>query len=122
MGWEVDASAFYDLLTWVRKEYNNPTILITENGSAYPDTVENGRVHDPQRIAYFKDYLAAMHKAMNEGSNVRGYFVWTLLDNFEWAFGNTARFGLYHTQYDTQERILKDSGRWYSELIKNNGY
>ncbi len=122
MGWEVDASAFYDLLTWVRKEYNNPTILITENGSAYPDRVENGHVHDPQRIAYFKDYLAAMHKAMNEGSDVRGYFVWTLLDNFEWAFGNTTRFGLHYTQYETQERILKDSGRWYAELIKNNGF
>jgi beta-glucosidase len=122
MGWEVNPDAFYDLLTWVRNEYNNPNILITENGSAYHDTVENGKVNDPERIAYYKGYLNALHRAMREGSKVNGYFVWTLLDNFEWAFGNTKRFGLYHTVYDTQERILKESGKWFANLVQNKSF
>lgn len=122
MGWEVNPNAFYDLLTWVKNEYGNPPIYITENGAAYPDVLENGEVRDPQRTQFYREYLTAMKRAMNEGVKVQGYFVWSFMDNFEWAFGNTKRFGLYYTNYETQDRILKDSGKWFRNMIASGGF
>ncbi len=117
MGWEIFPQGFYDLLTWVRNEYNNPPIFITENGAAFNDVLQNNQVNDTERTEFYKNFLNAMHKAMMEGSNVQGYFAWSLLDNFEWAFGNSKRFGLYYTNYETQERFLKNSGKWFAKLI-----
>jgi beta-glucosidase len=122
MGWEIVPEAFYELLTWVRKNYNNPQVVITENGAAYPDVLSENRVIDPQRTQFYRDYISAMKRAMNEGSNVTGYFAWSLLDNFEWAFGNTKRFGLYYTDYATQNRVLKDSGAWYAHLAAHGTF
>jgi len=79
--------------------------------------VENGRVHDAKRVQFFKDYLAQVLRAKNEGVNVHGYFVWSLMDNFEWAEGYKTRFGLVHVDFKTQQRILKDSGLWFKELL-----
>ncbi len=122
MGWEIVPDGFYELLTWVRKNYNNPRVVITENGAAYPDVLSENRVVDPQRTQFYRDYISAMKKAMNEGSNVTGYFAWSFLDNFEWAFGNTKRFGLYYTDYATQNRVLKDSGAWYAHLAAHGTF
>jgi beta-glucosidase len=119
MGWEIAPDAFYELLTWIREEYANPKIVITEGGSAFPDRLENGRVHDKERTRYLQQYLTALSRAMSEGSNIGGYFVWSLLDNFEWAEGERPRFGLYHNDYATQTRVPKDTAFWYADLIKN---
>ena len=126
MGWEVFPQGIEDLLDWIREEYDNPTVYITENGAAFPDRVvsENGerRVHDAERTDFLKRYLSAVHNSMQKGSKVKGYFTWTLMDNFEWAHGYTKRFGLYYTDYQTQERILKDSGRWFADTAESNGF
>lgn len=122
MDWEVYPEGLYDLLGFIRKEYNNPKVLITENGAAYPDVRENGAVHDPKRIAYLKRYLEQLARAVSDGSDIGGYFVWSFMDNFEWAYGYTKRFGLIYVDYETKERIVKDSGRWYSETVRNNGF
>ncbi|WP_449439321.1 family 1 glycosylhydrolase [Pedobacter steynii] len=91
--------------------------MITENGAAYHDKVLGNDVHDPERIAYFQLYLAALLKAKSEGVNITGYMAWTLMDNFEWAEGFNARFGLVHTDFKTQRRIIKDSGFWFQKFL-----
>ena len=78
-------------------------------------------MHDPRRIAYLRDYLTALHEALHDGVDVRGYFVWSLLDNFEWAFGYGKRFGVIYVDYPTQRRVIKDSGYWYAQVIARNG-
>jgi len=93
-------------------------VIVTENGVCVPDTVENGRVKDVARIAYLETYLAAILKAKKNGAKVNGYFAWSLLDNFEWAEGYRPRFGLVHVNYQTQERIIKDSGYWFRDFLK----
>jgi beta-glucosidase len=98
---------------------NMPEILVTENGSAFPDTVENGAVHDAQRRDYLEAHLAEVLRAKREGVNVKGYFVWTFLDNFEWAEGYHPRFGLVHVDFKTQKRIIKDSGNWYRHFLQS---
>ncbi|MFW6363898.1 MAG: GH1 family beta-glucosidase [Spirochaeta sp.] len=118
--WEVYPEAFYDVLTWIRDEYDNPPILVTENGAAYADEHHASLVEDSDRITYIRSYISAMHRAIQEGVNVRGYFVWTLLDNFEWAFGYTKRFGLYYVDYETQQRVPKQSAHWYSRVCRSN--
>ena len=121
MGWEVCPDAFEELFGMLRDEYGNPPIYVTESGAAYPDRVESdGSVHDPQRVEYLKQYVGAMQRARAAGSDVRGYFVWSLMDNFEWSFGTSKRFGLVYTDYTTQERIVKDSGRFYSDLVRRS--
>lgn len=122
MKWEVFPQGIYDLLKWIKSEYKNPTVYITENGAAFPDELKKGKVHDPERTAFLKDYLTMVYKAIRDGCNIKGYFVWTLMDNFEWAYGLTKRFGLVYTDYPTQKRIVKDSGFWYSNVCKNNGF
>lgn len=117
MGWEVYPEGIYKIIKQFAEYKNLPPIIITENGSSFPDTVENDRVHDKQRTQFFKDYLKNILKAKQEGVDIRGYFVWTLMDNFEWAEGYKPRFGLVHVDYATQKRIIKDSGLWFKELL-----
>ena len=120
-GWEVWPEAIHDVIMQIWNEYHLP-IAITENGSSYQDVVEDGRVHDAQRTSYLRRYLTQVARAMGEGADVRGYHVWSLLDNFEWTFGYDQRFGIVHNDFETQKRTVKDSGRWYADVIKNNGF
>ncbi|MDB5078435.1 MAG: beta-glucosidase [Chloroflexi bacterium] len=119
-GWPVVSDAFRELIVRVHQDYNPPAIYITENGAAFRDEVVDGQVHDPRRISYLETHLTAVAQAMEAGARVRGYFVWSLLDNYEWGLGFTVRFGIIYTDYPTQQRIIKDSGRWYKGLIEAN--
>ena len=117
MGWEANPRAHYDILIRSAKESLMP-IYITENGSAWPDSVSaDGEVHDPERVAYLHDHLGAVADAIEDGADIRGYFAWSLLDNFEWAFGYAKRFGIVYVDYATQQRIIKDSGKEYARII-----
>jgi len=121
MGWPVDASGLRDILVRLHREYPGLPLLVTENGAAYPDRIQpDGTVHDPERIAYLHAHLVALHDAVQAGADVRGYFAWSLLDNFEWAWGYAKRFGIVYVDYATQRRILKDSARWYAGVIRSN--
>jgi beta-glucosidase len=123
VGWEVVPSAFTELLVRIAREYGNPEVYITENGSAFydPPAARDGRVDDPLRTQYLKDHLAAVHDAIAQGANVRGYFVWSLLDNLEWALGYSKRFGIVHVDYQTQVRTPKTSAHYYRDVIRRNG-
>ena len=106
------------MLRRVHRDYGDLPLYVTENGAAYPDVVDaDGAVHDPDRIAYLAGHLDACADALADGVPLRGYFVWSLLDNFEWAHGYSKRFGIVHVDYATQQRRIKDSGRWYADLI-----
>ena len=118
MGWEVAPDGFYKILKQLGEYKEIKRMIITENGCAFPDKVEGNSVHDPRRVQFFKDYLGNMLKAKNEGVKIDGYFVWTLLDNFEWAEGYEPRFGLVHVDFNTQKRIIKDSGLFFKELLE----
>jgi beta-glucosidase len=116
MGWEVAPANFTDLLTRLDRDYDLPPLFITENGAAYRDLVVDGGVKDEDRRAYIESHIRATADAIDQGVDVRGYFVWSLFDNFEWAAGYTKRFGIYYVDYETQARILKRSGFWYKDL------
>ncbi|MFT4068433.1 GH1 family beta-glucosidase [Paraburkholderia sp.] len=119
MGWEVYPDGLRDLLTGFKAGYANlPPIYITENGMASNDQVVDGRVEDPQRISFLKRHLAAVDQAIKAGVDVRGYFLWSLMDNFEWAFGYERRFGIVHVDYDTQKRTLKHSAELVAKFLK----
>ena len=121
MGWEVCAPSFRRMLNRINADYDLPPIYITENGAAYPDIVSpDGQIHDERRTDYLRQHLQQLRLAMQDGVDVRGYFAWSLLDNFEWAEGNTKRFGLVRVDYDTLVRILKDSAKWYAQVIAKN--
>lgn len=121
MGWEVCPPALRRLLNQLNNEYDLPPIYITENGAAFADIVSpDGKVHDERRLEYLRQHFIQTHLAMQDGVDVRGYFVWSLLDNFEWSFGYTKRFGIVRVDYETQERTIKDSGEWYSTVISRN--
>ena len=121
MGWEVCAPALRRLLNKVNDEYRLPPIYITENGAAFKDEVSpDGKVHDARRLDYLKNHFIQTRLAMQDGVDVRGYFVWSLTDNFEWGHGYTKRFGLVRVDYETQKRTVKDSGEWYAEVTRNN--
>jgi beta-glucosidase len=124
MDWEVYPQGLTDIITWIAKEYAFPALYVTENGAAYADSPEadGAAVHDPQRISYLARHLVAVRRAIDAGAPVRGYIVWSLLDNFEWAFGFTKRFGLVYVDYASEKRIVKDSARWYAQVIKANGF
>jgi beta-glucosidase len=116
MGWEVFPRGLSELLGRLHQDYRLPPLYITENGAAYRDRLIDGRVADVDRIRYLESHIAAMADAREAGVDVRGYFVWSLLDNFEWADGYSKRFGLVHVDYETQRRTLKDSAIWYRSL------
>lgn len=118
MGWEISPESLYDLLKRLDKEYTKIPIYITENGAAFKDIItEDGKVHDQERIKYIKEHLKYANKFIKEGGNLKGYFLWSFLDNFEWAYGYSKRFGIVYVDYKTQKRILKDSAIWYKEVI-----
>jgi beta-glucosidase len=120
MGWPVEADGLHELLARLWSEYRQP-MAITENGAAYDDTVEvDGTVHDDERTAYLYEHLEAIHRAIADGIDVRGYYLWSLLDNFEWAWGYSKRFGIVHVDFATQRRIVKDSGRFYARIVRAN--
>ena len=122
MGWEITPHTFTDLLVRLRDDYGSPPIFITENGCAIDDTfAPDGEIHDPRRIDFLRAHLAAVEAAIDRGVDVRGYFAWSLMDNFEWGEGYRQRFGITYVDFDTQRRIPKDSARWYAEVARRNG-
>lgn len=121
MGWEVYPPGIKEILLRLHSEYSFPAYYITENGAAFADEVsEDGRVHDTHRVNYLQDYLHNVYQAIAAGVPLKGYFAWSLLDNFEWAWGYSRRFGIVYVDYETQTRIIKDSGRLYTKIIKEN--
>ena len=120
-GWEVWPQALYDIVTRISRDFNRPPIEITESGCAYNDGPDaSGVIRDPRRIHYHRQYLEALAAAMADGADVRGYHAWSLIDNFEWADGFSDRFGLAYVDFKTQERTIKDSGRWYAKVAAEN--
>jgi beta-glucosidase len=123
MGWEVYAPSLSDMLNRLHFDYRVPKIYITENGASYSDGPDgNGRIADSRRLQYLHDHFTAAHQAMQNGVPLAGYFVWSFMDNFEWAYGYSQRFGIVWVDYETQERLLKDSALWYKEVIAQNGF
>lgn len=122
MGWRIEPASLTELLESVHRSYPGLPVMITENGAAFDDRLAaDGAVHDPDRIAYLRDHIGAVRDAITAGVDVRGYFVWSLLDNFEWAWGYAKRFGIVHVDYERgQLRTLKDSARWYAGVIAGN--
>jgi beta-glucosidase len=121
MDWEVFPQGLDELLIRLQREYKPPKIYITENGAAYADGPDSdGRIADVRRIDYLSGHLAAAHRALTAGVPLSGYFVWSFLDNFEWGHGYAKRFGLYWTDFDTQQRIPKDSALWYRDVVAAN--
>ncbi len=123
MDWEVFPEALTRVLVWIRDRYGDRPIYITENGAAFQDPahVADGHVDDPLRVSYFREHLRAAHDAIEQGVDLRGYFAWSLLDNFEWSYGYGKRFGIVHVDFDTLERTPKSSARFYSEVIRSHG-
>lgn len=122
MGWEVYPPGLYELLMRLHRDYKVPALFVTENGAAFEDKVTpEGKIHDERRLNYLREHLLQAHRAIQEGVPLKGYFVWSLLDNFEWGYGYTKRFGLVYVDYSTQRRIIKDSGWWYCRCIAENG-
>ena len=121
IGWEVWPKALYDMINRITRDYNRPAIEITESGCSYNDRPDaSGVIHDNRRIAYHRDYLAAVGQSIAEGADVRGYHAWSLLDNFEWAEGYSQRFGLAYVDFKTQQRTIKESGKWYAKVAQRN--
>ncbi|MBP0460714.1 glycoside hydrolase family 1 protein [Streptomyces montanisoli] len=122
MDWAIDPDGLYELLMGLHREHPGLPLMVTENGAAFDDYVSpEGRVDDPERIAYLHGHLAAVRRALDAGADVRGYFLWSLLDNFEWAYGYSKRFGAVYVDYATQRRIPKASAHWYADVIRANG-
>lgn len=122
MGWEIDPTGLYDVLSWVHREYGPVPIYVTENGAAFDDDAEaDGSIRDDDRITFLDSHFRATLRAIDDGADIRGYFVWSLLDNFEWAYGYAKRFGLIHVDYATQVRTPKASARWFAEVTRRNG-
>lgn len=117
MGWEVYPQALYRMLKHWHEHYRIPRIIVTENGAAFPDQVLDGQVVDPERVAFLQEHIAEVARAREEGVPVEGYFTWTFTDNFEWSYRYGPRFGLVYVDYPTQQRIVKDSGRWYRDFL-----
>jgi beta-glucosidase len=122
MGWEIVPFGLTDLLLRLKRDYDNVPVYITENGAVYDDEVSpDGRVHDPARVDFLHKHVVAAHRAIEEGANLHGYFAWSFMDNFEWAFGYTKRFGLVYVDYATQRRIPKDSAYFWQKVAAQNG-
>jgi beta-glucosidase len=121
MDWEVYPEGLYKILGRLYFDYDFPAIYITENGAAFNDVVgADGEVDDPARLSYIKRHLQQVHRAIEAGIPVKGYFAWSLMDNFEWGFGYSKRFGLIHVDYKTQKRTFKSSAKWYRQVIQHN--
>ena len=121
MGWEVCAEGLYKLLKRLKADYDFSAYYITENGAAYPDVIgPDGQVDDPRRVAYLRDHFVQTARAITDDVPLRGYFAWSLMDNFEWSYGFSKRFGLIYTDYATQQRIPKASALWYRRVIAEN--
>ncbi|WP_258881713.1 family 1 glycosylhydrolase [Paenibacillus sp. sptzw28] len=122
LGWEIHAASLYKLLTRVQRDYTGELpLFITENGAAMDDECAGDKVADPRRIEYVHQHLAAAHRFIREGGPLAGYYFWSFMDNFEWAFGYDKRFGMVYVDYETQKRTVKDSAYWYRDVIGNNG-
>ena len=121
MGWEVFPEGLFEIVTRVQNDYAPPRVLITENGAAYEDVVEDDVVDDPEREGFLHQHLLQAHRAIEAGVPLGGYFVWSLLDNFEWAWGYGKRFGIVYVDYATQQRIVKRSGHWYAAVTREHG-
>ncbi len=121
MGWAVVPWGFRKLLHWINARYGHPQIVVTENGCALPAPAGGEILDDHRRVDYLEAYLAAAHAAIAQGVDLRGYFIWSLMDNFEWSSGLTRRFGLYHVDYATGRRLPRRSAHWYAEVIRQNG-
>ena len=117
MGWEIYPDGLHELLLRMHSEYETPPLHVTENGAAFTDMRQNGSVEDPARTSYIETHLGAIARAIDAGVPVQGYFVWSLLDNFEWALGYSKRFGIVFVDYETLERVPKASYRWYRDFI-----
>lgn len=117
MGWEVQPDGLYEALERFHAYGKVPTLTVTENGSAYPDVLTGGRVHDDRRTAFYQAHLAEVRRAVRDGIPVDGYFCWSLMDNFEWAEGYDPRFGLVHVDFATQQRTIKDTGYWFQQFL-----
>jgi beta-glucosidase len=121
MDWEVYPEGLYKILGRLYFDYDFPAIHITENGAAFVDHVgEDGEVDDPSRVSYYEQHLEQVHRAIEAGVPVKGYFAWSLMDNFEWGFGYSKRFGMIHIDYQTQKRTLKSSAKWYRKAAQRN--
>lgn len=117
MGWSIDPTGLYDLLMRFTREAPGLPLLVTENGAAYaPD------LHDPQRIDYLEAHLASVHRALADGAPVEGYFLWSLMDNFEWSYGYSKRFGIVRVDYETQARTPRSSAHWYARLARKGSF
>jgi beta-glucosidase len=121
--WEMAPEGLYRTLLRVAREYRPGFLYVTENGTSLPDAPEaDGAVRDPVRVRYVARHAAAVRQAIADGADVRGYFLWSFMDNFEWGFGYTKRFGITYVDYATQKRTVKDSGRWYGKAARENGF
>jgi beta-glucosidase len=121
--WEVRPEAFTQILCWVRERYGDLPLYVMENGAAFydPPVAEAHRVHDPLRVSYLRSHLRAAHAALTAGVDLRGYMVWSLLDNLEWSLSYSKRFGIVHVDFATQTRTPKDSARYYARIIASRG-
>ncbi len=118
-GLEHRARGLEELLLSLREQFPQQPLMVTENGAAFDDVVaDDGSVPDPERLDYLRRHFTAAHRALEQGVDLRGYFVWSLMDNFEWGYGYAKRFGIVRVDFDTLERTVKDSGRWYAELAR----
>jgi beta-glucosidase len=122
MDWEVCPAGLAEILLWIKGRYSNPPVYITENGAAFDDPPpDHGELHDPQRVDFIRSHLRAARRALDLGVDLRGYFAWSLFDNFEWTYGYARRFGLVHVDFTTQQRTPKASARFYGEVIRSGG-
>lgn len=122
MGWIIYPKGLYDLLLRLDNDCNKIDIIISENGAAFDDKIdENGNINDVKRMNYIKEHLIQAHKAIEEGVNLKGYYLWSLMDNFEWSFGYSKKFGIIHVNRENLKRTIKNSGYLYRDIIKNNG-
>jgi beta-galactosidase len=122
MGWAIVPWGCRKLLQWINKRYNHPDIILTENGCAFPDVLSGDAVDDSRRVTFLDAYLTACHEAILDGVNLRGYFLWSLLDNFEWSSGFSRRFGICYVDYPTGRRIPKSSAYWFSHVTRENQF
>ena len=122
LGWENNGKGLYWTIRFIHERYSNDKpIMVTENGLCLKDQLEDGKVHDLERIKYLKEYLLNLERAVDEKIPVFGYSYWSFMDNFEWAEGYEPRFGLVYVDYENEERIFKDSAYYYKDLINSNG-